>query len=115
MSNLSLEPTSVGKPPYAAQLQRYNAVNTFRSFTAWLLLAGSSILGFSVFGTAALMAGSAISINLGLAIWVVGAIASGFALSAAIRRAALPAIGCLILAPSCLALLIARLVLGVYT
>ncbi|WP_214019117.1 hypothetical protein, partial [Escherichia coli] len=60
------------------------------------------------------MAGSANAIKLGLAIWVVGTIASGFALSVAIRRAALPAIGCLMLAPSCLALLIARLVLGVY-
>jgi hypothetical protein len=78
-------------------------------------LAASSILGFAVVGTGALMTGEADAIRMGLLVWMTGTIGALVVMVFALRRSAWAAIVCALAAPLCLALLTGHFVLGVKT
>lgn len=86
-----------------------------RSFVVivWLVLSGSSFLGFAVVGTGALIAGDPGAIQIGLLLWVIGTICAFVGTFFALRRASWAAIGCALPAPFFLALITGHFVLGV--
>ncbi|ANH67754.1 hypothetical protein ABE85_09515 [Mitsuaria sp. 7] len=82
---------------------------------AWLVLAGSSLLGFAVVGTGALITGDAAAIRMGLLLWVTATTAAFVGMFFALRRASWVAVVCTLPAPFCVALLARYFVLGIRT
>jgi hypothetical protein len=87
-------------------------MNTFRAVALWMLLLGSTALGFTFVGTASLMVGNGTAIRIGLVLWLAVTVLSGIGMHFALKRPSAWASVGLLPVPALAALLSAHYVMG---